>query len=99
MTRHLRKGLARRITALLDDCDTPLVLGGDCSVLLGIGLATSARDGIGLVHLDGHTDFRHPGNSDECASVAGEDSPPAAPCSRRDRNLEHRVRPGSRPGR
>ena len=26
-----------------------------------------------MVHLDGHTDFRHPGNSDECASVAGED--------------------------
>lgn len=28
---------------------------------------------VGLVHIDGHTDFRHPGNSDECASVAGED--------------------------
>jgi arginase len=72
MIDHARR-LARRITALLDAGDTPLVLGGDCSVLLGIGLATSARGGIGLVHLDGHTDFRHPGNSDECASVAGED--------------------------
>jgi arginase len=27
----------------------------------------------GLVHIDGHTDFRHPGNSAECASLAGED--------------------------
>lgn len=25
------------------------------------------------MHIDGHTDFRHPGNSEECASVAGED--------------------------
>ncbi|WP_309147071.1 arginase family protein [Curtobacterium sp. MCSS17_008] len=25
------------------------------------------------MHVDGHTDFRHPGNSDDCASVAGED--------------------------
>ena len=72
MIGHSRR-LVSRITALLDVGDTPLVLGGDCSILLGIGLATSARDGIGLVHLDGHTDFRHPGNSDECASVAGED--------------------------
>ena len=72
MIDHSRR-LARRITGLLDAGHTPLVLGGDCSVLLGIGLATSARDGISLVHLDGHTDFRHPGNSDECASVAGED--------------------------
>ncbi|MGA1811090.1 arginase family protein [Frondihabitans sp. 4ASC-45] len=72
MIDHSRR-LARRITALLDTGDIPLVLGGDCSVLLGIGLATSPRDGIGLVHLDGHTDFRHPGNSHECASVAGED--------------------------
>src|SRR5262247_1359428 len=27
----------------------------------------------GLVHLDGHTDFRNPGNSGQCASLAGED--------------------------
>jgi arginase len=26
-----------------------------------------------LVHLDGHTDFRNPGNSEQCASLAGED--------------------------
>ena len=25
------------------------------------------------MHLDGHTDFRHPGNSGQCASPAGED--------------------------
>ena len=26
-----------------------------------------------MIHIDGHTDFRHPGNSDRCASLAGED--------------------------
>lgn len=26
----------------------------------------------GLIHLDGHTDFRHPGNSSQCANLAGE---------------------------
>lgn len=41
--------------------------------LFGAGVACARRGGTGLVHLDGHTDFRHPGNSDECASLAGED--------------------------
>jgi arginase len=49
------------------------VLGGDCSILVGIGHALRGRGGAGLVHIDGHTDFRHPGISDDCASVAGED--------------------------
>jgi arginase len=64
--------LAARITAALDDGRAPLVIGGDCALLLGAGMATAPRGGIGLVHIDGHTDFRHPGNSDESASVAGE---------------------------
>jgi arginase len=33
----------------------------------------SAPGRYGLIHLDGHTDFRHPGNSDRCAALAGED--------------------------
>ena len=49
------------------------MLGGDCSLLVGVGLALARRGAHGLVHLDGHTDFRHPGNSDSCASLAGED--------------------------
>lgn len=67
------KRLAARLTSILDAGNVPLVIGGDCSVLLGIGVALSHRGGTGLVHLDGHTDFRHPGNSDACGSVAGED--------------------------
>ncbi|ROR80085.1 arginase [Plantibacter flavus] len=72
MVDHARR-LAARLTEVLDAGDAPLVVGGDCSVLLGIGLALSRRGRAGLVHVDGHTDFRHPGNSDACASVAGED--------------------------
>lgn len=64
--------LAARIGRALDDGDAPLVIGGDCGILLGAGVATASRGGVGLVHVDGHTDFRHPGNSDECGAVAGE---------------------------
>jgi len=72
LVEHSRR-LARRLDEVLEAGDAPLVLGGDCSILLGAGLALSRRGGSGLVHLDGHTDFRHPGNSEACASVAGED--------------------------
>jgi len=72
LVEHSRR-LAQRLDEVLDAGDAPLVLGGDCSILLGAGLALARRGGTGLVHLDGHTDFRHPGNSDDCASVAGED--------------------------
>ncbi|WP_313544047.1 arginase family protein [Leifsonia aquatica] len=65
--------LADRVGTILDAGDAPIVVGGDCSVLVGIGVALARRGGCGLVHLDGHTDFRHPGNSAACASVAGED--------------------------
>jgi arginase len=65
--------LAERIRAVLAKGSTPLVLGGDCSLLIAAGQALARRGGYGLLHIDGHTDFRHPGNSDECASLAGED--------------------------
>ena len=72
LVAHARR-LAERVGLVLDAGDAPLVIGGDCSILLGIGLALARRGRTGLVHVDGHTDFRHPGNSDDCASVAGED--------------------------
>ena len=69
---HARR-LAARLDRLIDCGYAPLVLGGDCSLLIGAGLALAGWGRYGLVHLDGHTDFRHPGNSDACASLAGED--------------------------
>jgi arginase len=53
-----------------------VVLGGDCSILLGCLLGARRRGRCGLVHLDGHSDFRHPGNYDagsSLGSVAGMD--------------------------
>jgi len=53
-----------------------LVVGGDCSILLG-ALAGARRQGpLSLVHVDGHSDFRHPGNYDPDSmpgAVAGMD--------------------------
>ena len=69
---HARR-LAGRITEIRAAGDAPLVIGGDCSLLVGAGLALRTAGRFGLAHLDGHTDFRHPGNSSACASLAGED--------------------------
>jgi arginase len=38
----------------------PVVLGGDCSIVLGPLLALRRRGRYGLVFLDGHADFQHP---------------------------------------
>ncbi|WP_242201551.1 arginase family protein [Sphingomonas hankookensis] len=41
-----------------------LVIGGDCSILMG-ALAGAREEGqVALIHIDGHSDFRHPGNYD-----------------------------------
>lgn len=56
--------LAAEIAAVQARGEFPLVVGGDCSILLG-ALAGSRRAGpLSLVHIDGHSDFRHPGNYD-----------------------------------
>jgi arginase len=69
---HARR-LAARLAELHDAGCAPLVLGGDCSLLVGAGIANARTWRAGLVHVDGHTDFRHPGGSEPVASVAGED--------------------------
>ena len=65
--------MASRLGELLDAGERPLVLGGDCSILLGAMLALRRRGRYGLVHVDGHLDFRHPGWSGGIGAVAGED--------------------------
>ncbi|MFE6524770.1 arginase family protein [Streptomyces sp. NPDC057794] len=52
--------LADAVGGVLDGGRFPLVLGGDCSVLLGNLLALRRRDRHGLLFLDGHTDFYQP---------------------------------------
>jgi len=63
--------LADVVGRVLDAGETPLVLGGDCSVLLGAALALRRRGGAGLLFLDGHADFYQPSAepSGEAASM------------------------------
>jgi arginase len=52
--------LAGAVGRWLDEGRTPLVLGGDCSILLGNALALHRRGRFGLLFLDGHADFYQP---------------------------------------
>jgi arginase len=65
--------LADRLGDVLDAGGFPVLLGGDCSILLGAMLALRRRGRYGLAFVDGHLDFRHPGNSGQLSAVAGED--------------------------
>jgi arginase len=55
--------LADRLGVLLDEGRFPLVLGGDCSILLGSALAFARRGRHGLLFIDGHTDLLTPETS------------------------------------
>ena len=50
--------LADRLTKLFDDERFVVLLGGECSNLLGPALALKRRGRYGVVYLDGHSDFR-----------------------------------------
>ena len=52
--------LADSIGSVLDAGEFPVVLGGDCSIVLGCLLALKRRDRFGLLFLDGHADFYQP---------------------------------------
>ena len=52
--------LADAIEPLLAGGEMPVVLGGDCSILLGCLLAARRRGRSGLLFLDGHADFFQP---------------------------------------
>ncbi len=52
--------LADSTAAVLDRGEVPIVLGGDCSILLGPLLALRRRGRFGLFFADGHTDFYQP---------------------------------------
>ncbi len=52
--------LANAVTPVLEAGEFPIVLGGDCSIMLGCLLALKRRDRYGLLFLDGHADFYQP---------------------------------------
>jgi arginase len=69
--------LAERVAAIVDAGEFPLVLGGDCSISIGTMLAMNRLGEdlggrIGLVYIDAHSDFRHPGNASVVGAAAGE---------------------------
>ena len=57
---HYSVALADAIGPVLDRGEFPVVLGGDCSILLGCTLATRRRGRVGLLFIDGHADFYQP---------------------------------------
>lgn len=52
--------LADAVGVLLDEEKIPVVLGGDCSIVLGCLLALKRRGRYGLLFLDGQADFYQP---------------------------------------
>ena len=55
-----RPRLADAVETLLDAGEIPVVLGGDCTSLLGSMLALRRRGRYGLFFIDGHADFFQP---------------------------------------
>ena len=54
------RDLANAVGPLLDGGDFPLVLGGDCSIVLAPALALRRRGRYGLLFIDGQADFFQP---------------------------------------
>jgi arginase len=52
--------LADAVADVLDRGEFPVVLGGDCSILLRATLALKRRGRYGLMFIDGHADFYQP---------------------------------------
>lgn len=52
--------LANAVHAVIDAGEFPVVVGGDCSILLGCLLALKRRGRHGLLFMDGHADFYQP---------------------------------------
>jgi arginase len=64
--------LADRLGTLIDDDKFVVLLGGECSNLLGPALALKRRGRYGVVYLDGHSDFRTVANSPYVGAAGGE---------------------------
>jgi arginase len=60
-------------SAVLDAAEFPVVLGGDCSILLGTMLALRRRGRYGLLYIDGDADFYQPQVSPLCGAASASD--------------------------
>ena len=63
--------LAAEVARSLERRAFARLIGGDCSNLLGCMLGLRRGGGRGLVHVDGHSDFFHPGNYDAASPLEG----------------------------
>jgi arginase len=54
------RALADATSGVLDRGELPIVLGGDCSIVLGTMLGLRRRGHFGLLFIDGHTDYYQP---------------------------------------
>lgn len=63
---------AHELKRVLSTKAFPIVIGGDCSILIGNALALKELGNYGLLYLDGHTDFVLPSMS-KTGGVAGMD--------------------------
>ena len=59
IARYSRE-LADALAPLLAGDRFPIVLGGDCSIALGVGLALSRAGRFGLIYIDAHSDCQTP---------------------------------------
>ena len=59
------RALAHRVAGALADGRFPVLLGGDCSIVLGalLGARQAAGADVGLAYVDGHADFATPSGS------------------------------------
>ena len=74
--RAFNIALAKRVGEACRQGEFALVIGGDCSILLGALAGARQAGPVSLLHIDGHSDFRHPGNYDaqlSLGAVAGMD--------------------------
>jgi len=62
--KEISRQTAKKLFLIQKEVDFTIILGGDCSILLGIYGAFNLSDmRVGLVSLDGHTDYRDPSSS------------------------------------
>lgn len=63
--RDTARTLGRAVAEVLRAGEVPIVLGGDCSVILGalLGTRMAVGDRVGLLFIDGHVDFYQPAAS------------------------------------
>ncbi|MBC9796176.1 arginase family protein [Sinomicrobium weinanense] len=66
------KQQAELMDKVLQEAPFPVIIGGDCSILIGNAIALKKRGNYGLFFLDGHTDFMLPELS-QTGGIAGMD--------------------------